>query len=309
MFTTVAAAHVSSSFGVAAERFRRAGQLDRAVAMCREGLAVFPDYLAARVTLGYALMDQGHEREAHRELRWVLERAPDNLAAIRALAELHSRGVEEAETSHADFAALALAPEPVTVDAPLPLAEVRAEGIDEAPAVSLRQDEPLALKPLPMFDAIDSIDPPVEPLVLEPLDPVFEPMAAESVELGSSELSTEPIGNAPELTVSLSGFAGLDALDPAIEAAAEPALFEIEDVIDEAEDLPPYGFEDLAGESGDFLDVTDADLPPVVAQPSSVSAEPIPVPELSAGPIALLDEWLTRIRARRSELLSEYAAG
>src|SRR5688572_16809241 len=79
------------AFGGIAERFRRAGDLDRAIALCREGLKKFPNQLSARVTLGWSLLDQGNYDLARTELEQVLRRAPDNLAAIRGLAELHDR--------------------------------------------------------------------------------------------------------------------------------------------------------------------------------------------------------------------------
>lgn len=82
-----------AGFGVIAERFRRAGQPERAAALCREGLEKFPDHLSARVTLGWSLLDMGEHREAFDQLKSVLKRAPDNLAAIRGLAELHERGI------------------------------------------------------------------------------------------------------------------------------------------------------------------------------------------------------------------------
>ncbi len=82
-----------AAFGVIAERFRRAGQPDKALALCREGLEKFPDHLSARVTLGWSLLDMGQHEEAFDQLKVVLKRAPDNLAAIRGLAELHERGI------------------------------------------------------------------------------------------------------------------------------------------------------------------------------------------------------------------------
>lgn len=84
-------AEETPAFGGIAERFRRAGDLDRAVTLCREGLRKFPTLLSARVTLGWALLDKGDYDEARAELEQVLRRAPDNLAAIRGLAELHER--------------------------------------------------------------------------------------------------------------------------------------------------------------------------------------------------------------------------
>jgi hypothetical protein len=81
----------TAAFGAIAERFRRGGALERAVSLCREGLQKFPDHVSARVTLGWSLLDLGKYDEARLELEQVLRRAPDNLAAIRGLAELHDR--------------------------------------------------------------------------------------------------------------------------------------------------------------------------------------------------------------------------
>ncbi len=86
-----APAEDTPSFGSIAERFRRAGDLDRAIALCQEGLKKFPNQLSARVTLGWSYLDKGEYDLARQELERVLRRAPDNLAAIRGLAELHDR--------------------------------------------------------------------------------------------------------------------------------------------------------------------------------------------------------------------------
>jgi tetratricopeptide (TPR) repeat protein len=77
----------SIAFAQLAEEYRRAGQLDEAVATCRFGLTNHPEYLSARVTLGRALLALGRLDEAGVELHRVLASVPDNLAAVRALAE------------------------------------------------------------------------------------------------------------------------------------------------------------------------------------------------------------------------------
>ena len=76
-------------FGALAEEYRRAGRLDEAVETCRAGLERHPSYLSARVTLGRALQALGQTADARAEFEHVIAVAPDNLAAIRALAELH----------------------------------------------------------------------------------------------------------------------------------------------------------------------------------------------------------------------------
>jgi tetratricopeptide (TPR) repeat protein len=78
----------SIAFAQLAEECRRAGDNDEAVGICRAGLAYHHDYLSARVTLGRALTELGRLDEAQAELTIVLNTAPDNLAANRAMAEI-----------------------------------------------------------------------------------------------------------------------------------------------------------------------------------------------------------------------------
>lgn len=81
----------SIAFAQLAEEYRRAGSYEEAVATCRAGLAIHPSYLSARVTLGRSLVEVHALEEAETELRQVLQHAPENLAAIRSLAEIHHR--------------------------------------------------------------------------------------------------------------------------------------------------------------------------------------------------------------------------
>jgi tetratricopeptide (TPR) repeat protein len=81
----------SIAFAALAEEFRRAGRFDEAIATSRAGLQRHPSYLSARVTLGRSLLETGDYAAARTELEYVLRAAPENLAAIRALAEIHER--------------------------------------------------------------------------------------------------------------------------------------------------------------------------------------------------------------------------
>ena len=81
----------SIAFAQLAEEYRRTGDYEQAVRVSRAGLAQHPNYLSARVTLGRALLELRQLDEAQTELDHVLRAAPDNLAAIRALAEIHQR--------------------------------------------------------------------------------------------------------------------------------------------------------------------------------------------------------------------------
>jgi tetratricopeptide (TPR) repeat protein len=81
----------SIAFAQLAEECRRAGQYEEAVEVCRTGLAIHPGYLSAHVTLGRALIELDSLDDAQGELELVLRSAPENLAALRGLAEIHHR--------------------------------------------------------------------------------------------------------------------------------------------------------------------------------------------------------------------------
>jgi len=100
----------SIAFAQLAEEHRRAGQYAEAVEVCRAGLAIHPGYLSARVTLGRALLELGELDPASRELQTVLAGAPENLSAIRGLAEIHQRRGSVAAALAQYQTALSLAP-------------------------------------------------------------------------------------------------------------------------------------------------------------------------------------------------------
>jgi tetratricopeptide (TPR) repeat protein len=81
----------SIAFAALAEEYRRSGAYQDAINTCRVGLQRHPSYLSARVTLGRALLEIGDYAAARQELDTVLKSAPENLAAIRGLAEIDER--------------------------------------------------------------------------------------------------------------------------------------------------------------------------------------------------------------------------
>ena len=81
----------SIAFAQLAEEYRRSGSFQEAVRICRAGLEQHPTYLSARVTLGRALLELEKYEEAQREFEYVLLSAPDNLIALRSMAEIHQR--------------------------------------------------------------------------------------------------------------------------------------------------------------------------------------------------------------------------
>ena len=114
----------SIAFAALAEEYRRSGRFEEAIETCIAGLHRHPSYLSAHVTLGRSLLEVGRYEEAQDELEHVLKLAPENLAAIRGLAEIHHRRGDEVDSrakppaaSSARPAAPVSAPEPPPMNA------------------------------------------------------------------------------------------------------------------------------------------------------------------------------------------------
>jgi len=203
----------TAAFGGIAERFRRAGDLDRAIALCREGLLKFPNTLSARVTLGWALLDKGQYGEARAELEQVLRRAPDNLAAIRGLAELHDRtdhqaGVDAHAQWQQDEAEVLAA-----IEAHAPPAEQAPSAVAPPPA-----DEPVVV---PSLDASLSAE---DQAALMVSAPAFEPVAAEPPAAAADEVESFSTEVNDAFDASSTASAVADEIDPVLDPIVDPVV-------------------------------------------------------------------------------------
>ena len=134
----------SIAFAALAEEYRRAGQFEDAIAACEAGLQRHPAYISARVTLGRSLLELGRLDAARHQLEHVLRTAPENLAAIRALAEIHDR-VRDYSVAADDRddrqpaarpAAVPAVAAPAPVEPPPPAAPAAVEPVRVAPALA-----------------------------------------------------------------------------------------------------------------------------------------------------------------------------
>jgi tetratricopeptide (TPR) repeat protein len=161
----------SIAFAALAEEYRRAGRFDEAIDTCTTGLVRHPSYLSAHVTLGRALIEVGRLPDAREELEYVLKLAPENLAAIRGLAEIHHRiGSDEGLDSH-DEPSL-----PVTEAPPPP------QIADVHPAIPERPEPiPLRVRTEETFTSFASVSAPVAApaFVTETMPTVAEPTQPE----------------------------------------------------------------------------------------------------------------------------------
>jgi tetratricopeptide (TPR) repeat protein len=287
------AADKTPGFGPIAERFRRAGELERAIDLCREGLTRFPNHLSGRVTLGWALLDLGRYDEARVELERVLKRAPDNLAAIRGLAELHDRA-ENAMFVPAEPQAAAWPPTPaaapqaigwrdpdqLVASAPTPAAPAPAitpEVIAELPALLAELDgdppdiaaaDPLPVLPAATVSSDDLADIPSMAPVAEAV-PAAEPVEA----LGAT---LDPAADVDATLLSLQAvIEELDAAETPSIAGAEAGAPAVAEFV--AADVPNLDevLSDLA--RADAADATAAAPDRPVLPPAVVEAEAEPV--------------------------------
>jgi tetratricopeptide (TPR) repeat protein len=208
----------SIAFAQLAEECRRAGVYQEAVDVCRAGLQLHPGYLSARVTLGRALIELNDLDTALAELEHVLKSAPENLAAIRGVAEIHHRQGSLALALTQYRAALALARN--DPDLQRTVEELARQVEPPAPAASADglsfeqvQQEFLANLPAPptVMPAIQTIAPPAPPppapVLVEPVEELVE-YVEEADEVSASE--AEQPADDPERDQALQLLAVLD---------------------------------------------------------------------------------------------------
>jgi tetratricopeptide (TPR) repeat protein len=78
----------STLFVPLAEEYKKAGQLDEAIEVLKAGIERQPGYMSARVSLGKVYLEKEMRREAKEEFEKVVKAIPDNLFALKKLAEI-----------------------------------------------------------------------------------------------------------------------------------------------------------------------------------------------------------------------------
>ena len=181
----------SIAFAQLAEELRRAEQFQESVDICRAGLAIHPGYLSAHVTLGRALLELNQLDEAQSELELVLKSAPENLAAIRGLGEIHHRRGSLTEALAQYRAALALARNDPELEETV--AQLARQVEPQKPAIvtdglsfDQMQNELLKLAP-----------PPAPPAVPASAAQVAPPPAAPAVPASAAQIAPPPPQPAP----------------------------------------------------------------------------------------------------------------
>ena len=198
----------SIAFAALAEEYRRLGRYEESVAACQVGLLRHPAYLSARVTLGRSLIELKRYDEAREQLEHVLRVAPENLAAIRGLAEIH--GHQSELTSFPETSGSAR-PEPAaggtTGTTPEKATEIEPGARPEPP-----EPEPAAVRPLHLA--------PIRPVRLSRIADEGGPAAHPIMEPGSPAGDGASAGE-PALPEKRTSVPGLRLVTP--RATPEPA--------------------------------------------------------------------------------------
>jgi tetratricopeptide (TPR) repeat protein len=169
----------SIAFAQLAEEHRRAGQYDEAIEVAKAGLQQHPAYLSARVTLGRALLEVGRLDEAADEFEYVVKAAPDNLTAVRQLADIHQRRRQVSNDTKS-----------------------RQPGVKAAPVIPL----PAAPAPPPPPLAPSAVEGPIAPVVPPvPKDVVIQPsprMPAATIDVDAAPQVQQPPAASVDLVVA-----------------------------------------------------------------------------------------------------------
>lgn len=303
----------SRLFAQLAEELRKAGELDEAIRVARDGLQRQPAYPSARMTLGRALLDKRDLDAARVEFEAVLKGAPDNILASRYLAEC-LEGLDDLEGARARYqATLQLAPGDRQVQARLEEVELKLRrrrvgssgpaatravlADDERPIPVLEVDEPMILESAHEARGIETGEP-ISP------GPKLQQPAPASVGALEESFEVERAREAPEPGGSSEAYAPASEVLFEEDAATIPPGMPLRAPADEAERTLADEASPVAQEPEPLVEAELAELQqgtpvePLVeaAQPEAAAAagdvplpaDGLPAPTLSSSTLAEL---------------------
>jgi tetratricopeptide (TPR) repeat protein len=95
----------SLAFAHLADLYRKAGRVQEALTLCRQGLARYPQYVTARLILARICLEDGQLESALEELRTILATSPRDAPSHRLASEVHRRlGNVDAAVEHLETA-------------------------------------------------------------------------------------------------------------------------------------------------------------------------------------------------------------
>ena len=258
------------NFAPLADAYRKAGELDRAIELCTAGLERHPDYVSAHIVFGRCLIDQKNDAGASDVFRKVLTLDPENVLALKILAEIAERGGRFGEA--ADWLSHLLSADPMNGDAAEALARAKSKAAQSAPK---QTPEPVAR--LVLEAAPHSPPQPQRDLVIE----------------HASEEPTSPSLDVRGTPADIETFDGTLDFNAVAHSAAKADGIEVQEEVElKPQDLVVEGLAHTQYESGTFAAEPaepeyepTIDLPLIMPDDVTAAAPPSPAPPFPAAPL------------------------
>jgi hypothetical protein len=293
-------------FARLANEYRKSGDLNVAIEICRAHVPLQPTYISGYIVLGQALFESGQPEEARATFETALSLDPENLIALRQLGDI-ARASGDLDGARGWYHKL-LEVDPQNEEAALQLEALDAPqaNLAPAPAATTATKTPAEVAPVSWSD-IHPDSQAVTPLstqAMQPTRPRFtigvipENLAADqesAAPAASAPAAPAPVVKAPDAIVEQGAvsttlpefFGGFDRHSPTPPAASpvvpEPLAAEapVEAEHDGAnvESLELMDISDLAPEAEDEL---HADLPPIATTSEFAIPESEPIAAVSA---------------------------
>jgi len=215
------------NFAPLADAYRKAGQVDLAIDLCRKGLELHPDYISAYIVYGRCLIDKKDDPAAEAVFRKVLGLDPENVLALKILADVAGR--TNRLDLEVEWLSKLLAVDPMNGDAAEALARAKgkAAALAAKPTVAMAATAPepalVDLEPTSMAEApTTAMDKPqfeVERASAAQVTPVAAQPAPSDLEVFDSSLSINADAHAAAKAEGLE-------VEEDVELKAQPAALE-----------------------------------------------------------------------------------
>jgi tetratricopeptide (TPR) repeat protein len=200
------------NFAPLADAYRKAGLIDNAIELCQVGLQLHPDYVSGHIVHGRCLVDKKDDVGAEAVFRRVLDLDPENILALKVLAEISERN--ERFDQAMEWLNRLLMADPMNGEAADGLSRVRGKA-----ASTPTQPTPVVQKPVEMVAVAATPEPPVAEALLQ--------VEHEELELDPA-VSTDPAARPGRLSIEyMEGPFGDGLADAPTKAIVKPD-FELE---------------------------------------------------------------------------------
>ena len=260
------------NFAPLADAYRKAGLIDNAIDLCQSGLQNHPDYVSGHIVHGRCLVDKKDDSGADAVFRRVLDLDPENILALKVLAEISERN--ERFAAAVEWLNRLLLADPMNGEAADGLSRVRgklaaqAQRQAEQPPEEPASEEPTQEEPAqeePVASMLEEAEPPLQ-------------VEHEELEVGmpsSTPSDRSPQSRSPRISVEYMEGPFDAALADATTAAMTRPEFEVERT---SEPPPPSVTEPPPGE----LETYDGSVDFNAVAPDALATDGIELEEPAA---------------------------